>query len=120
MRACNNCGFLALRNSGNEGFAEADALYRERGLSDRVLIPFPVCFAMAADLEKEVHGLAQDSDSDLGSAIISKVVQKDRSDCSQWTPWMRGVSPKEHMEMLIRKEEQDRYGALAKGLEVID
>ncbi len=68
---------------------------------------------MAANLEGELTAL----DSGYSGDAVLKVIQKDRSDCPEWTPWMRGFSPKEHREMLIRKEEQDRYAALVEGLE---
>ena len=111
LNACSNCGLLARREVFGE-VAEADMRFRQSGISTGLAL-FPTCTAMAADLERELTKL---NSNESGDAIL-KVIQKDRSDCPEWTPWMRGFSPKEHREMLIRKEEQDRYAALVEGLE---
>ena len=111
MNACNNCGLLARRYVIGE-IVEADDMFRETGKSTGIA-PFPTCTAMAADLEQEYTAL----ESVHAGDPVLKVIQKDRSDCPEWTPWMRGFSPKEHREMLIRKEEQDRNESLVKSLE---
>lgn len=111
MKACNNCGLLARRYVIGE-IVEADGMYRESGKTAG-LANYPTCTAMAVDLERELTGL---NSNESGDGIL-KVIQRDRSECPQWTPWMRGFTAKEHREILLRKEEQERYAALVKGLE---
>ena len=113
MKACRDCGFLALRNNTTQELDEAYSYYRQKGEADTPHHPFPVCFAMAATLEGEVNT----SNGDFAGVPILQVIEKDRSDCPEWTPWRQGFSPKEHREMLIRQEEQDRNRALLQGLE---
>ena len=111
MKACNNCGFLA-RRGVEERITEAGKMFRNTGKSADFAF-YPTCTAMAANLEQEFTAL----ESVHADDPVLEVIQKDRSGCPEWTPWIRGFSPKEHREMLIRKEEQGRYESLVKSLE---
>ena len=68
---------------------------------------------MASDLRQEVIEL----DTEAKRASMIMVLQKDRSDCPEWTPWHQGFSPKEHREMLNSREEREWNKALLERLE---
>ena len=116
MAKCVDCGFLALRlihpDSAETaypavvGLAEADQGFRSTGKIPRIAPPptrgvlhgtrqvyadRPVCFVQADDYSTDGDG-------------ILALLQRDRSCEPANTPWHQGFSPKEHQEMLDRKE----------------
>ena len=110
MKTCKNCGFLALRDKHTRELGEADEGYRELLDLRSGPSPFPVCFVSAVNLRFEIDAPTQE-------AIMEVIVFKDRSDCPGWTPWQQGFTPKEHREMLDRKEEREWNRALVETLE---
>ncbi len=54
----------------------------------------PICFATAWDLRDEVTEANPDE--------LLRVFQRNR-DCSSFTPWQQGFTPKEHREMMDRE-----------------
>ena len=100
MKKCADCGFLAVRRPLPNKFEEADELFRESMVSRKGQSRFPECFVMASDLRQEVIEL----DTEAKRASMIMVLQKDRSDCPEWTPWHQGFSPKEHREMLNSRD----------------
>ena len=73
----------------------------------------PVCFAGAFDLQEEATALGRETMYDA----FKEVTNKERSDCPEWTQWMRGFSPKEHREMLLEEEAREFQSALVQRLE---
>ena len=68
---------------------------------------------MAFNLLQEVFEL----DTEAEPVSRMTVIQKDRSDCPEWTPWHQGFSPKEHREMRNSREEREWNKALLERLE---
>ena len=112
MKSCQNCGFLALKAIVSGEFEEAPQRFRFMQQTEPGQFPFPLCFARAYYLPTEVNAVGADL-----RASIEAVVQKDRLDCPEWTPWQQGFTPKEHREMLNRKEEREWNRALVERLE---
>ena len=121
MPTCADCGFLALKRSMTPELDEAPKSYRISGKRLGTHKQSPVCFVRAYDLEWEVGWVVRD----LMRIETLKVIQKDRSDCPEWTPWIQGDSPKEHRRMLLEGDERKReawrwwWGAIAIGLALV-
>ena len=103
MKACVDCGFLALKYSMTPGLDEASASYRETGITSGVHAPFPVCFVRAYELAKEIEPAGK-----LSSEEVLRVIRKDRSECPEWLRWKQGHSPKEHLWMVVERDERKR------------
>lgn len=116
MVKCANCGFLALRKFEVEGLLEADANYRETGERKPVEAPHwnvPICFMRAADLRGE-----REHPPRMGVVIYEEdpykgwpsegeqnlaVITQERV-CDSFTEWQQGFTPKEHREIMDRRE----------------
>jgi hypothetical protein len=106
---CADCGFLAVRNIYSRGLEEAEKTFRDTGAqpttvthnTDGTLIIIgsyedePLCFMQACNLKKEFY-------KPLNSSVPI-VLHEDR-ECDEFTEWQQGSSPKEHREMMDRKE----------------
>src|SRR4029434_9695060 len=79
---------------------------------------YPTCFVRAANLHHEMQTLRGDKEwkDSLPENIAFRVIAMHR-DCDEFTPWMQGFTPKEHVEMQQeqarlhwqkRREEADR------------
>ena len=111
MVKCFDCGFLCAYRGSERAFVEAsmDVRTRGQGLDDpgvaavepspgRGQETFPHCFVRAASLPTEIP--------QTPGGTVRHVICKER-DCPSFTPWRQGFSPKEHREMIDRKEIQD-------------
>jgi len=104
MVKCVDCGFLALLDErGGQPLIEASVIYRERGVAPSYTLPGstttydhdPVCFAQAVNF----------LDTNIRRGIYSFV--RTEKECSSFTPWQQGFTPKEHREMLDRQKMLD-------------
>jgi hypothetical protein len=107
MVRCADCGFLAVRNPETRSLEAVDHEARTSGHfpgygKDFVIWPGPACFRMAADLGAECKAVQEaDGKKETDSKrVYLVVITKDR-DCSEFTEWHPGFSPKEHREMLF-------------------
>jgi hypothetical protein len=102
---CADCGFLGVRIHKTREIVDADALMRETGhnpgesinSADRILDEHVLCFVRAADLAKETGRPDE--------ASRSSVIQRER-ECQRFTPWIQGLTPKEHVELKIEEDRQ--------------
>ena len=86
---------------------DADETFMKSGNTSGMHNQLPVCFVGPYNLATEVNWVA----GSLGSVEVLKVIQKDRSDCPEWTRWLRGHSPKEHRLMLEEQQERQTGGS---------
>ena len=113
MVNCAFCGFLALRGEDG-GFIEVDEQYRFSVLPHpdaptykavyEAKVGLPLCFMRKACLPVEI--LKQPEWGTENQGAVQKTVVAER-DCDGWTQWQQGFTPKEHREMLDRKEFRD-------------
>ena len=100
---CDKCGFLAIRQQWTRQILEADDDYRASATPPRDEVGnencenMPICFLAKADLRKEID----EQNSEFISDGILTVIQKERL-C--FTTRIRGLNPKEHLEMILREE----------------
>lgn len=115
MSRCADCGYLAIRNPDTHELEETISDIREFGELPTIFpksgsgvvrllhTKTPVCFAMAANLAKEIQDGCKFKDA----------INKDRQ-CARWSQWKQGYSPKEHDQMLaseIAQRAADRQAA---------
>ncbi len=111
MVKCSDCGYLAMRNRHTWNLDEAGRQYRDSGAlpviyddqgrnQHEIHEQQPICFARVYDLKAEYVKETNDRNNTL-SAL--NVIQKDR-DCTEYTDWQQGFTPKEHREMLDREK----------------
>lgn len=116
MVKCVECGYLAARNVSNRGLDEVEDLFRDKGMPPAIYDasghnphqgwnPTPLCFSRCYDLIDEVSRLGM-AESQKCIAVLS-VITDDRQ-CSSFTKWHRGSTPKEHQEMMDR-ERRDKF-----------
>ena len=109
MVKCSECGFLALRNRVSWELLPSDPVYRKTAVigthRDQTLHSIPVCFAMAVDLQVDIESF--EPETTLSQDKILRVTQKER-ECSEFTRWQLGFTPKEHREMMDRERMLDR------------
>lgn len=111
MVKCAECGFLAVRNVDSRELEEAEESFREKGTGPLAKQyegnphlrheKQPQCFAM-------VHSLRDDFKKPIEQKIpengrVKQVILKER-ECGEFTKWQQGSTPKEHREMLDRKQ----------------
>lgn len=120
MVKCTNCGFLTLRLRRTRELVEAESEFRRLGrfppdplarqyvlYDDQIL-----CFARALDMVQAVRSARdgtppnetppQGWSAPFGTLKTLGVITEERQ-CSSFTPWIQGFTPKEHQEMLDRK-----------------
>ena len=119
MVECASCGFLALRNTRERTWLECEDKYRisaqvaewrwddDRLDEDTFL---PSCFAGVPDLAIDLYDALKKEPTAITTAweeskwkreTMLGILNKGRY-CSEFTPWIRGFSPKEHREMMDR------------------
>jgi hypothetical protein len=109
---CDTCGFLAMRFYHDAGLHEATQEFRELGLdtnAEAAITRLPFCIVQAARLDKEIeahHKSTQAPNMSLGAPSIMAILQKKDRECREWTEWIPGFSPKEHLEMMNRERMQ--------------
>ncbi len=115
MVKCADCGFLAVRSKVDYSLGEAAADFREngavaigvdsKGMNQHPLHEIrPLCFARAFNLGEEIQTQVGTGKNDLQSVL--HVIKHDRN-CNVFTKWQSGFSPKEHQEILDRKQQSD-------------
>ncbi len=101
-RQCAECGFLAVRHTKTHELVEPDKGYRLCGLiPHKIWEIHPICFVGAFNLGIEEFFAIKGGESELNSVI--EVTNKGRK-CESFTEWQLGSTPKEHKEMLDRRE----------------
>lgn len=100
MRKCAECGFLAIRGSVDIALEETPEEFRLKGKFDSPQIqgkyyPVPICFRRAINI---LNLLGQDT----STGAIKELIGQER-ECSEFTEWDQGSSPKEHAEVLQQK-----------------
>jgi len=115
MAKCVECGFLAVRNIETRSLEEVEFESRRSGDFAGRYYYIPICFAMVADYGEELKQLRNlpenaTRQNEIGEEIWPKwedlrktVFSKERK-CESFTRWQQGFTPKEHMEMINRKE----------------
>lgn len=106
MVRCANCGYLAARAMQSRQLLEAEEGYRFRGenpivANGNAYEDKPVCFVWAWDLRSEIG-----NPPDPGRPSKRDVMLKPR-ECSDFTKWIEGFTPKEHVEMQLLREAHD-------------
>lgn len=107
MPKCAECGYLAARDQQTRDLKEAEVGMRERWeipADPHGMRPYydlvPVCFARATDFAKQVG-------PEQSRARVVELIQLAR-DCSSFTEWQHGRSPREHEEMKLAEEQRKR------------
>ena len=108
MAKCNHCGLLGVRVANTGVYEEADFKFRIEGghqtaeyMQDDF---YPVCFGHQTSLWHEARQ-AMPKMFQVGYLVsadaIRQVIQKDRP-CQAFTPWLQGIGPREHREIVDR------------------
>lgn len=122
MVKCSECGFLTLREAFTGQLDEVDADFRKTGNPPRrrsvkqirgiaisaertPYIHIPICFANATNFRNEIGELPKGY-AEYTAALVLPEIVKERQ-CSEFMEWQQGFTPKEHREMLDRKEFRD-------------
>lgn len=110
MVKCVNCGFLAARNMDTRELEELDGTFREYGRPPLRRIggrnqykgqyDIPLCFVQAVNFYSEVESMGKLSEPQYE---VKSLIEQDRQ-CDSFVKWQQGFTPKEHREMLDRKE----------------
>lgn len=119
---CENCGFLALRNRISGLLDEAPQEYRwraevpefrrpgvnvSRSMADFYDHPYtgvPICLVRAHPLHNEFANQDQVGDFEIFGTLTK---ERNCADRKLFTPWRQGFSPKEHREMIDRREQRE-------------
>lgn len=105
VRRCDKCGFLAIRQKWTRQILEADDDYRisaeppRNDEGDENCENIPVCFIGRRDLREEIRT----QEAKIVENDILAVIQQERV-CVDFEAWIRGLTPKEHLEMLDREK----------------
>jgi len=101
---CADCGYLAVRHFKTRDLLDAEEMLRrtgempvEPGTQHYIYDPWPVCFARVIDFRSAL-------DDNSGTPHRKRVINDDR-ECARFTPWIQGLTPKEHVEL---QQELDR------------
>jgi hypothetical protein len=108
MVKCIDCGYLAARHHETRLLEEVEEDYRNSGVSPNTTVGYkhgigiavydePICFMRSCDLKAEYGEKRPGVSKDLLSTL-----RKDR-ECSSFTDWQQGFTPKEHREMMDRE-----------------
>ena len=135
MPKCAECGFITMRNLYTGQLEDLDSDFRDTGnppkrktaavggagmrFAEFDTTPYrhvPICFVQSVDLTADWPASQEllDRYKDWPASTMLEVITKERPECEgKFTPWQRGLTPKEHREMLdrqwmIRHEEEVR------------
>jgi hypothetical protein len=102
---CADCGYLAVRVRRTRLLFDAEQDYRDSGSipsigNEGIYDPAPICFVRAINISAEYKPAD-------GTPERQKIVQKER-DCQEFTEWQQGLTPKEHLEMNLLEQQQQR------------
>lgn len=112
---CRTCGFLAHYDVSNEA-KEIPVPYRENPSRTFGGADMPFCLVDAYDLPKEIQALPSER-----PVSIETVIFEDR-DCTEWTRYKAGSSPRDHRLMLdeqrerAREDQKWKWGVIRVGL----
>lgn len=87
---CSECGFLSGNHSGSYEMIEVPKEFRD-GRELARFAPVPICPMGQIDFRKA-------SGDYTSQKMIAEEIQKER-DCSKFTKWVPGMSPKDHIHM---------------------
>src|ERR1700694_4175901 len=120
MVKCSECGYLALRNLETVALAEADSMFREIGrpIEPSNALPlnsafdfFPICFSQQINFVQEFSDAGAKRHPVEGEpnpyGVIAAIINAER-ECTKFTGWQQGFTPKEHREILDRQWMTDR------------
>lgn len=109
---CTDCGFLGVRNCETREIVEVEANSRRNGGIAGFLVgqnqvkqvyePYLICFRRAWPLRDEQLPPDRGLDKTLSDSVLA-VIQKPR-ECSSFTKWEQGYTPREHWEMIQEAE----------------
>jgi hypothetical protein len=105
-KCCAECGYLGIRSSTTKELVEVEETFRREGAEDRTggvqaaYVGKPVCAIMAADLQAVVS-------SRRGSSIAQML--SEQRNCEHGTRWLRGFTPKEHLQMNLIEEQREKH-----------
>jgi len=118
MAKCAECGFLAARNRLTRTLDEAEDQFRQGG---KPLVVddkggnqhpgwehYPVCFHDAQDLTAKIK--EAEANRQPSAASIHFALHEDR-ECHTFTPWHRGLTPRQHQERLERIADKESEAA---------
>lgn len=97
---CESCGFLAIRHKQTRELREVEAEMRERWSAPGFehYNKYPVCFRRAAKLKDEAYKHKVPWQEQIKLVITGK------RPCAHQTDWEQGFTPKEHQEVINRKQ----------------
>ncbi len=105
-KCCQRCGYLSLHKGDEANLAVVPPTLRQESIDPKTWSafnggnPFPACSVGAYPLFKEL--------TVFEPAEMVRVVTKDRSECKDFVELVGGLSPKEHREMTLSQEVQER------------
>lgn len=105
MAKCSECGFLAWRETKTRELHEVEHGCRETcvfTIPDLIhkFEPQPICFVHACDIRDELRKTTD----------ARSVLARERS-CDKFVKWNPGIMPKEHAEMMLRKQQLEWQSA---------
>jgi hypothetical protein len=120
MVKCAECGYLGVRHIGTQELVSPSADQRATGEPPGgperigpagVLDVVPVCAVGAWDLPKEftAHNRPANENTIVrhrASAAAAKTVMQEDRRCPQVTPWLPGLTPKEHIDKNLLEHQQ--------------
>lgn len=103
---CADCGLLAWRVIETRVIAEVEMEFRETANFSGATVrdkhePMPLCSAHAANLREAIQIAGE---TPLPEHVL-RVIQQNR-ECDAFIEWMPGLTPREHMEVVFRKEQR--------------
>ena len=111
---CVDCGYLAVRDKETRRLHEAErdetgnvAFPKVRSIASGGILltkyDLPICFTRNSNLLSEYGARPSDADAyNIWQANTQEVLIRER-DCSHFTDWLQGFTPKEHLDMNDRK-----------------
>lgn len=119
MVKCRDCGFLAVRMRATHEtparLIEVEDDYRSKGAYDESYDRVPICFMRKADLRWEIgewtkkFDAATKADQAMREPLTNQlwaIIDRER-ECDGYTDWLRGWSPREHLEMQMLEEQRN-------------
>jgi hypothetical protein len=108
---CSDCGYLAARNRDTRELDEVERVFRENGKPPNVTVagrnPYcrqeimPLCFARSFDFV-DLYNKLTSRRANIEDNIAT-ILNEERH-CDSFIEWKQGFTPKEHREMMDRKE----------------
>jgi len=111
---CGECGFIAVRVLKTRELIETEDRIRCDGKISGVYEYLPICFTNGIDVKEEIEILRKSANDEptqdaIGGFIspnwakhIEVLLNMER-ECSSFTKWWQGFTPKEHKEMIDRE-----------------